>query len=77
MGRDRYQEGSLVLSGKRVKRWRGHFYVYRKHKDGREVRHFRNVFLGFKAEMEKGQAKTALGTWLPARPGTLLVPPFP
>jgi hypothetical protein len=24
MGRDRYQEGSLVLVGKRVKKWRGH-----------------------------------------------------
>src|SRR5215467_16049253 len=60
MGRDRYQEGSLVLSGKRIKRWRGHFYVYRKHEDGREVRHFRNVFLGFKSEMDKGEAKAAL-----------------
>src|SRR5450631_1734877 len=30
MGRDRYQEGSLVSVGKRVKKWRGHFYVYEK-----------------------------------------------
>jgi len=59
MGRDQYQEGSLVLSGKRVKRWRGHFYVYRKHEDGREVRHFRNVFLGFKSEMDNGEAAKA------------------
>jgi hypothetical protein len=52
MGRDRYQEGSLVAVGKRVKKWRGHFYVYEKQADGSEKRRFRNVLLGLKAEME-------------------------
>jgi integrase len=60
MGRDRYQEGSLVLVGKRVKKWRGHFYVYRRQADGSEVRRFRNILLGLKAEMDKGAARTKL-----------------
>lgn len=29
MGRDRYQEGRIVLVGKHIKKWRGHFYVLR------------------------------------------------
>jgi len=60
MGRDRYQEGSLVIIGKRAKKWRGHFYVYEKQADGSEKRRFRNVLLGLKAEMDKGQAKQKL-----------------
>ena len=60
MARDRYQEGRVVLVGKRVKKWRGHFYVYQKQDDGSEIRRHRNVFLGFKSEMEKGQAKQKL-----------------
>jgi integrase len=60
MGRDRYQEGSIVLVGKRVKKWRGHFYVYGKQADGSEIRRHRNVLLGFKAGMDKGQAKSRL-----------------
>ncbi|MGB6942470.1 MAG: tyrosine-type recombinase/integrase [Bryobacteraceae bacterium] len=60
MGRDRYQEGSIVLVGKRVKKWRGHFYVYQRRADGSEVRRFRNVLLGRKAEMDKGAAKAKL-----------------
>jgi len=60
MGRDRYQEGSIVLAGKRVKKWRGHFYVYQRQADGSEVRRFRNILLGFKAEMDKGEARAKL-----------------
>src|ERR1017187_80296 len=60
MGRDRYQEGRVVLVGKRVKKWRGHFYVYQKQIDGSEIRCFRNVQLGLKVEMDKGQARAML-----------------
>jgi integrase len=60
MGRDRYQEGSLVLVGKRVKKWRGHYYVYEKQPDGSEIRRHRNVCLGFKAQMDKLQARECL-----------------
>jgi len=60
MGRDRYQEGRVVLVGKRVKKWRGHFYIYEKQADGSEVRRHRNLLLGLKAEMDKGEAKAKL-----------------
>jgi integrase len=60
MGRDRYQQGSIVLVGKRVKKWRGHFYVYEKQTDGSEVRRHRNVFLGIKAQMDKVKARERL-----------------
>ena len=60
MGRDRYQEGRIVLIGKRVKKWRGHFYVYKKQADGSEIRRFRNIQLGLKAEMDKGASRARL-----------------
>jgi integrase len=60
MGRDRYQEGRVVLVGKHIKKWRGHFYVYQKQHDGSEVRHHRNIPLGLKSEMDKGEAKAKL-----------------
>jgi len=60
MGRDRYQEGRVLLVGKRVKKWRGHFYVYQKQADGSEIRRHRNIPIGFKFEMDKGQAKQKL-----------------
>lgn len=60
MERDWYQEGSVVLLGKRVKKWRGHYYVYEKQQDGSEVRCHRNVFLGFKAQMDKALARDRL-----------------
>jgi len=60
MGRDRYQEGRVVLVGKRVKKWRGHFYVHEKQPDGSEIRRHRNVHLGLRAEMDKGKAKEHL-----------------
>jgi len=42
-GRDRYQEGRVVLVGKHIKKWHGHFYVYQKQADGSEVRRHRNI----------------------------------
>ncbi len=60
MSRDRYQEGRVVLVGRRVKKWRGHFYVYERQAGGSEIRRHRNVLLGTKAEMDKGEAKERL-----------------
>jgi integrase len=60
MGRERYQEGRVVLVGKHIKKWRGHFYVYQRQPDGSEVRRFRNVYLGLKSEIDKGQARVML-----------------
>jgi len=60
MGRERYQEGRLVLVGKHAKKWRGHFYVYERLADGSEIRRFRNVQLGLKSQMDKAQARAKL-----------------
>ena len=60
MGRDRHQEGRVVLVGKHIKKWRGHFYVYQKQADGSEVRRHRNIPLGLKSEMDRGEAKAKL-----------------
>jgi integrase len=60
MGRERYQEGRVVLVGKHIKKWRGHFYVYQRRPDGSEVRRFRNVYLGLKSEIDKAQARGML-----------------
>jgi integrase len=46
--------------GKRVRKWRGHFYVYQKQADGSEIRRHRNIPLGLKADMDKGQARAKL-----------------
>jgi hypothetical protein len=61
MGRDRYQEGRVIVVGRRIKKWRGHFYVYERQTDGSETRRHRNVLLGLKAEMDKAAARARLG----------------
>jgi hypothetical protein len=60
MGRERYQEGRLVLVGKHVQKWRGHFYVCQRQADGSEIRRHRNIPLGLKSGMNKGEAKAKL-----------------
>ncbi len=50
----------MVLVGKRVKKWRGHFYVYERQPGGSEIRRHRNVLLGTKSEMDKGKARERL-----------------
>ena len=60
MGRDRYQEGRVVLVGKHIKKWRGLFYVYQKRANGSEVRRHRNIPIGLKSEMDRGEAKAKL-----------------
>jgi integrase len=58
-----------------VKKWRGHFYVYGKQPDGSEIRRHRNIPLGFKSEMDKGQAKQKLRAIITRE--TKDVPPAP
>jgi len=60
MSRDRYQHGRVEEVGKRVKKWKGHFYVYERQLDGSEKRRHRAVVLGLKSEMTRGKAEEAL-----------------
>jgi hypothetical protein len=76
MARDRHQEGRVEESGKRVKKWKGHYYVYVRQTDGGEKRKHHAVILGLKAEMKKWEAARELqklieketGGNAPARP---------
>lgn len=56
MPRERHQDGWVVLSGKRVKKWVGHWHPYRP--DG--TRGHSKVVLGEKAKMLKWQAEDKL-----------------
>src|SRR5437867_462715 len=60
MPRDRHQEGWVEETGKRVKKWKGHFYVYLRQLDGSEKRRHRAVILGLKARMKKWEAEAKL-----------------
>ena len=60
MPRDRYQRGRVEGTGKRVKKWKGYFYVYVRQADGTEKRKHRSAILGLKAQMRKWEAEREL-----------------
>jgi hypothetical protein len=49
MPRDRHQHGMVVGENKRVKKWKGYYYVYLREPDGSETRARRGVTLGLKS----------------------------
>ena len=61
MSRDRHQSGWVHETGKRIKKWKGHFYIYRTGTDEKERRHHRAVILGLKAQMRKWEAEKRPG----------------
>lgn len=58
--RHRGQDGWVELRGLRSKRWYGHFFVYERNGEGREVRRHRGMCLGEKSKMSKWQAEQRL-----------------
>jgi integrase len=56
----RYQKGTVEEVGKRVRQWRGHYYVYVQREDGAEVRKHKMVTLGAKAKLKKFEAERKL-----------------
>ncbi len=56
----KYQKGTVYPSGKRVKMWYGQYLVYRKDRQGKEVRKQRNVALCPKANTPKWKAEQML-----------------
>ena len=60
MPRDRHQRGWVEETGKRVKKWKGHYYVYVALEDGSEVRRHRSVVLGLKSRVRKWEAQQEL-----------------
>jgi hypothetical protein len=76
MARDRHQDGWVEETGKRTKKWKGHYFVYVRKEDGTEKRVHKGPILGLKAEMKKWEAERELqkvieketGGNAPARP---------
>jgi len=60
MPRDRYQHGWIEETGKKVKKWKGHYYVYILTVDGKEKRRHCSAILGLKSEMRKWEAEREL-----------------
>jgi integrase len=60
MGRERYQEGRVEEVGRRVKKWRGYYYIYQRLPDGKEKRAHKSITLGLRNEMTRREAKDKL-----------------
>jgi integrase len=60
MARDRHQTGYVEETGKRTKKWKGHYYVYVRQEDGSEERRHRATILGLKSQMKKWEAEKLL-----------------
>ncbi|MEQ1949371.1 MAG: site-specific integrase [Bryobacteraceae bacterium] len=60
MSRERHQYGRVELTGKRLLKWKGHYYIYERQIDGTEKRRHRAVILGLKSQMTKAAAEDRL-----------------
>ena len=60
MPRERYQKGYVEEIGKKARKWRGHYFVYVRSADGKDIRKHRVVTLGPRSELRKWQAETKL-----------------
>lgn len=60
MPKARSQQGRVEEVGKRLRQWRGHYFVYVRREDGSEVRKHKIVNLGPKAQMRKFEAQKKL-----------------
>jgi hypothetical protein len=60
MPRERDQQGYVEETGKKVRKWRGHYFVYVRSEDGDDVRKHRIVTLGLKSELRKSEAEKKL-----------------
>ena len=64
MARERFQEGWVEELGKRVKKWRGHYFVYVRDSTGCEARKHRVVTLGLRSEMRRREAEQKLRAYI-------------
>ena len=68
--RERHQDGWVEPVGKRVKKWRGHYYAYEKMPDGTEIRRHRVADLGPRSERKKWEAEAELRRVIQEKVGT-------
>src|SRR6266545_1976010 len=74
MGRERYERGYVKKVGKRRKVWEGHYHVYVKLPDGKEIRRHRTKNLGVCSELSKWRAEDALKKLIDAERAQTLTP---
>jgi hypothetical protein len=60
MPKTRYQTARVEEVGKRIRQWRGHYFVYAKLGDGSEIRKHKMMMLGLKSRMTQFQAEQKL-----------------
>lgn len=58
--RAKYQRGWVEETGRKTKKWKGHYYSYEMGSDGLERRVHRAVILGLKSELRKNEAQKRL-----------------
>ena len=77
MPRDRHQQGWVEETGKKLKKWRGHYFVYVRSSDDREIRKHRVVTLGPKSELRKREAESKLRDIIDRETGVTATKPDP
>jgi integrase len=70
VAKSRHQEGRVEEAGKKIRKWRGHYYVYVQQENGTEVRRHRVVTLGLKAKLKKYEAEQKLREIITREVGT-------
>jgi integrase len=76
MPRDRHQNGWLTETGKKRKKWKGHYHAYEVH-DGTEKRVHKAVILGPKSELAKWEAREKLKAHIESQKPPTKVRPHP
>jgi integrase len=77
MPRARHQRGFVEESGKRIKTWAGHYFIYQRQPDGREKRIHKQVNLGPKSGTPKWKAEQRLQGIIDKETATVNVVPSP
>jgi integrase len=77
MPKTRHQRGFVEETGKRVKTWAGHYFIYQRQPDGHEKRVHKQVSLGAKAGMPKWKAEEKLQGIIDKETATVNVVPSP
>ncbi len=70
MPKARHQKGRVEEVGKRIRQWRGHYFVYVQREGGTEVRKHKTVILGQKSKMKKFEAEQKLREIITREVGT-------
>jgi integrase len=75
MARERQQRGWVEETGKKVKKWRGHYFIYIRNSETVDTRKHRVVTLGLKSELRKWEAEKKLKEIIESETGTVTAKP--